>query len=192
VIDSVVAALPIDEVFDQVDAALSRVEQAISTGDMLVTLLQRVDNILAGFENPQAQMDTWIESIIGRVDSLVDLTPLQPALAALADALDSTQASALASRFAAASDPLVIALDDLNPQSRLITLVQAYNGVSRQALDALPDSPEKAAISAVLDRFNPAQPTFGAPFSAMHALRQRIGSTDGAPGSVRGLGRAVP
>ncbi len=174
VINGVLDALPVDEVFDQVDEALGKIEETIGVGDDLLALLRRVRELLDAFEDPQAKVDTFISAVIARVESLTDTSPLEPVLQDLSDALDGTRASALLARFDAAAGALLSALEDLAPQDRLVALVQAYNGVSRQALAALPDSAEKAALTAALDRFNPAQPVFAAPYQALEELRQAI------------------
>lgn len=174
VINGVLDALPVDEVFDQVDEALGKIEETIGVGDDLLALLRRVRELLDAFEDPQAKVDTFISAVIARVESLTDTSSLEPVLQDLSDALDGTRASALLARFDAAAGALLSALEDLDPQDRLVALVQAYNGVSRQALAALPDSPEKAALTAALDRFNPAQPAFATPYLALEELRQAI------------------
>lgn len=63
--------------------------------------------------------------------------------------------------------PLLALLDTLNPETQLANLVQAKHRIPRPALEALPDSPEKAAITTVLDRFDPTQPVFNLPYRAL-------------------------
>lgn len=174
VINDLLDALPVDEVFDQVDEALGKIEETIGIGDDLLALLRRVRELLDAFEDPQAKVDTFISAVIARVESLTDTSALEPVLQDLSAALDETRASALLARFDAAAGALLSALEDLDPQDRLVALVQAYNGVSRQILAALPDSAEKTALTAALDRFNPAQPVFAAPYQALEELRQAI------------------
>ncbi len=173
VINGLLDALPVDEVFGQIDAALKQMERVVGIGDGVVALLRRVRDLLEGFADAPGQLDAWLDSILDQVES-VDTGSLQPLLTSLSQALDGTRAAALMGRLDEAVNPLLAALEGLNGQARLTVLIQAYRGVSRSALSALPDTPEKAAAIAVLDRFDPAQPAFGAPYRALAAWRQEL------------------
>ncbi len=179
VINGILDALPVDEVFDQVDAALRPVERALGIGDGVVALLRRAHELLRGFADAPAQVDAWLDSILDQVES-VDAGSLQPLLAGLSQALDDTRGATLIGCLDGAVNPLLAALDGLNGPARLSALIQAYRGVSRSALLALPDTPEKTAVIAVLDRFDPMQPAFGAPYRALAAWRQELAQAQAA------------
>lgn len=173
VIHRILDALPIDEVFDQIGIVLEQMGWAVSIGDGVVALLRRVRDLLEGFADAPGQLDAWLNSILSRVESM-DTGPLQPLLMSLSQALDDTRAAALMGRFDEVVNPLLATLEGLNGQARLTALIQAYRGVSRSALSALPNTPEKAAAIAVLDRFDPIQPAFGAPYRALAAWRREL------------------
>ncbi len=171
-ISAILDALPVDETFEQLDRVLGQVESAAQAGNDTIALLQRVTDMLNGLANPRQQMDAWIDSILTNLDSISDASSLQPALDAVEAALDAAKATALTDRYQAAS--LQTVLDTLTPQERLIKIVQAYHGVPRPALEALPASPEKAAILAVLNRFDPMDPIFTAPYQKPAELQAAL------------------
>lgn len=168
-IGTVVDTLPVDATFAQLNAVLQAVERVTQIGTGTIAVLQRGVGMLNGFADPRAQMDAWMEAILASINNVVDASPLQPALDAVEAALDSTTAAGLTARFdTSAVDATLAALD---PRARLVKVVQAYNGVPRSRLEALPGSPEKTAILAVLDRFNPLDPAFGPPFQKAAELQ---------------------
>ncbi|PYQ65873.1 MAG: hypothetical protein DMF53_04505, partial [Acidobacteria bacterium] len=171
-IGAMVQALPVEETFAQLDAVLHAVERVTHAGTDTVAVLQRLLDLLNGLADPRAQMDAWIDAILTKIRSIDDAGPLQPALDAVGTALDGTTSAGLAARFDTAA--LEAALATLDPQARLVKVVQAYNGVPRARLTALPDSPEKTAILAALDRFNPVDPLFGAPYQKAAELRTAL------------------
>lgn len=168
----VLEALPVDETFAQLDAVLQAVERATDMGTDTVALLQRIVDMLTGLANPRAQMDAWMNTILTNVNNITDASPLQPALAAVEAALEQTSAAVLQTRLD--SSALQTALATLNPQTRLVEIIQAYNSVPRPPLNALPDSPEKTAILAVLARFNPVDAAFGMPYQKAAALQTAL------------------
>ncbi len=174
VIDRILKALPVDEVLQQVDGVLKQVEQVVAFARKLTALLQRVRGLLSGFADSHAQVDAWIDSILDRVEAIGDTAALQPRFTDLAAALDEIKAGPLAARFRAAANPVLAALTVLDPRAKLAALVQAHGMFPRAALAALPDSPQKAAITAVLNRFDPLSPAFGAPYQALESLRQAL------------------
>jgi hypothetical protein len=173
VIHEILEALPADESFDQINVALRQIRQVVNIGDGVVALLRRVRDLLNGFADAPGQVDAWLDSILDKVES-VDTGSLQPALANLSQALEETRAAALIGHLDEVMIPLLAALNDLNGQARLTALIQAYRSVSRSALSALPDTPEKAAAITVLDRFDPVRPVFGAPYRALASWRQEL------------------
>jgi hypothetical protein len=172
VINAVLDALPVDEIFQQLDRVLDQVQRVTQTGTDSIALLERITDMLNGLADPRQQMDDWIAGILTNVDSIQDASPLQPALDAVEAALDETTADELVNRFNTAS--LQPMLDTLAPQERLVKIIQAYNAVPRSQLEALPDSPEKTAILTVLNRFNPVDPAFVPPYQKPAELREAL------------------
>jgi len=169
-INQVLEALPVDAVFDQVDDAMQRVQQVIGLGDRFSALIQRVVDMLNGFANPQAQVDAWLTESLANLDGITNVSALQPLLVQLSGEIDQLKANGLKDRFNQTVDTLLATLQTLNPQTRLLSLVQAYRSLSPAALNALPDSPEKIALVAVIARFNPIQSEFNAPYQLLTDL----------------------
>jgi hypothetical protein len=182
-IDTVLDALPVQSVFDALDAVLSRVQQATAIGDDGLAVLQHAHDLLAAIADAHAGLDAWLEPILTKVDGAASTPSVKASLGALGDAVGSTTAAALGGLVDAALDPPLAALTTLDPHKRLGTLAQAYHGVSRQKLAAL-GGPEATAIGTLLDRFDPLQPAFGAPFEGLKALREAAESAKSAVHTV--------
>ena len=169
-VNAVFSAIPVDDVFHQVDEALAKVQDAAAIGDKVVSVLQRVHDVLSIFEGAPAKTTAWLEPILSKVDAAGADASLTAPLAALTTALDGTKAAALAARVDSGIDPVLGPLESVDPHSRLSAIVVAKNAVSRATLNALPDSPEKTAAAAALDRFDPLSTTFMAPFEGLRNL----------------------
>lgn len=174
VIDSVLTAVPVDEIFAQIDDALKTVESVVTFSEHVISVLEKLKTLLAGLSDSQPQVNAWIDGILNKVASIADTGALSPRLTDLSAALEGTRSAALSAVFASGIAPLTDALGQLDPQRRLTALVQAYGSFPRPALNALPASPEKTALIAALDRFNPLDPPFGAPYRSLAAYRQAI------------------
>ena len=169
-VNAVFSAIPIDATFHEVDEALAKVQDAAAIGDRLVSVLQRVHDVLAAFADAPAQTSAWLEPILTKVDAAGADASLTPQLAALTTALDGTKAAALTARVDAGLDPVLGPLTSVDPHSKLAAIVLAKNAVSRATLNALPDSPEKTAAAAALDRFDPLSADFTRPFESLRSL----------------------
>ncbi len=181
--NAILDAIPLDAVFDEVDATLKKVTDIIGLADALTLLLERIRGLVNGFADSSAQMDTFLDGILVKVEGIADTSTLDLALLGLNTALDGIKSVPLSELYQGSLDPLEAALSDLDPQKRMTGLLEGYRGVSRIALDALPASPEKTAIQGVLARFDPLQPAFGAPFAlladwqeALKKSRDKVGA----------------
>jgi hypothetical protein len=166
VIDNLLEVLPVDEFFEQFDMILEKIKKIANIGDGIKSIIQRIHNIIKTFTDVEGQINSWVDSVLAKVDP-GGTSQLQSLLADIKTALDNTQSAALSNRFNQVMDPLFSDLDDLAPQELLTTLVQAYRGISRQALAALNESPEKIALNSLLDRFDPLAPEFSAPYQGL-------------------------
>ena len=111
-------------------------------------------------------MTTWVNSVLEKLDGINDTGPIEQRFAALAVALDSTRAAQLTAQLNGTLDPLLVTLNAVDGQARLTALVQAHRAC-KQELEKLSASPEKAAIEAVLNKFNPIEPSFSAPYQSL-------------------------
>jgi hypothetical protein len=174
VVDGIIDALPVDETFAAVDSALAEVQNVVDIGNTIESVLERLRDTLAAFENPAQQLGDWIDSILAKVEPLADDGSLAAAMAALDTAIDGVRAPALESLLAGGLTPALATLDGLDATGRLTAVVQAYRKLSTPALAALPDSPAKAAIVAAVNRFDPLDPVFGEPYRAVAGFRNDL------------------
>jgi hypothetical protein len=176
-IDTVLHVIPVDAVFAQVDAVMKKIKDVLATGEQFAALLAKIRGLLAGLADPQSQLDAWLTPILGKLDSLGDTTALGNALGAISTDVDHLTAAGVAARFHDGVNALKSALDGLNPQGRLTAVIQAYRALPEATVDALPNSPAKAALKTMLARMDPMQPAFQAPFVALDGVRQALGQT---------------
>lgn len=168
-VDGLLDALPVDEVFDQVDGVLEPVQDVVGLGDKVVALLEKAQGLLGGLENSAQQLDTWISGLLDKAAAAVDDASLAAALGDLRTAIDASKAAAISSRFAA-TDSLATALTQLDPGGRLAALATARNAITDAAVAALPASPQKTALQAALVRLTPLDPAFAAPYHGLAGL----------------------
>lgn len=173
-VDQVQEVLPVDDVFDQLDSVLSLLQEANAFGQSVVALLQKLGSLLQIFQNSEATLASWLDALLDKIAAIGDTSALQPRFAALNAALDATKADAITDAWQSATGPLVTALQTLDPQAKLATLVQAFSTFPHMALAALPASPEKEAISAALARFTPLDAAFSAPYRELAAFLQQL------------------
>ncbi|HSM75657.1 MAG TPA: hypothetical protein VK852_13515, partial [Desulfobacterales bacterium] len=166
--------MPTDAVLEQVDAALDAVRDVSGFGQNLVQIFTRINELLAGLADAETQLDAWTAGILDKVAAIADLGPLQARFDALAAALDATRAAALQGAFDAAAAPLEPDLATLNPEARHAALIQAYSRFPRAALEALPASPVRTDLLAALDRFDPLDPAFGAPYQSLRRCARAL------------------
>jgi hypothetical protein len=174
VIDDVLDTLPVDEVLDQVGDALDRIEEVTTMGTTLLAPVQRIRDALGAFAAAEDELTGWLDEILAKVEPLSADASLTAAAGELTEALDATTAGPLGETITETLGLVLAELATLDAQRRLTALVQAYRGISRQALAALPGSTEKTAVEAVLDRFDPLDPDFGAPYQSLADWREEV------------------
>ncbi|HEX7182489.1 MAG TPA: hypothetical protein VF756_11645 [Thermoanaerobaculia bacterium] len=184
-VDRVLSLIPVEEVFAQVDGVLQAVEDVVTFARSVVALLEKLNEVLQGLAGSRSQIEAWIDSILDKVEAIGDTAPLAPRFAQVSAALDATRATALSGVFEAAAGPLTSTLATQDAQAKLAALVQAHATFPRPALAALPASAAKDAVAAALNRFDPLDPAFGAPFLALGAFRQTL--TEARSGFAAGL-----
>jgi hypothetical protein len=170
VIASVIDALPIQEIFDQFDAAMDEVQKAIGYATDLKSSLDRLAAAMAAFTDPAGQLNAWATPILAKIDAIGDTAPIQTALTGITAAVDALKAAGVTTRLTATLTPLQTPLTTLNPQARLTAIVQAFSAISTASVNALPDSPEKTAAQAVLTRLTPMSPAFNGAYQKMVSL----------------------
>src|SRR5262245_30914307 len=171
------ATIPLNDVFDQVDAALQPIKTALATAASAVAMLDKARGVLRGLADPQTQLDAWIAPVLAKLDNLGDTSAMQASLASVSASVDGVTATAIAAKRDPALAPVVAALGTLDPQARWTAVVQALRALTPAAVDALPASAQKNALKAALARLDPTQPPVTAPFRTLTALQQDIAQT---------------
>lgn len=167
VVDQLLAVLPTAALFDQVDGVLATLQEVTAFGQSVAALVEKLGSLLQIFQNSRQKLESWIDAILDKIEAISDTSPLQPHLAALTAALDATKVAAISTPFQSAVTPLVGALQTLDPQAKLASVVQAVGAFPHTALAALPPSPAKDAITAALARVTPLDVAFSAPYRAL-------------------------
>lgn len=172
-IAQVVEASPVDEIFAQVDRVFALVNDALSVPQNLVATLQRVDTLLGQLANSGQQIDQWRDGMLDKVFGVTNLPAITAALVDLNSALTDASHAELAGRFDTQTQTLRTALTNFDPGARVTALVTNHNR-TRSLAAGMPDSAEKTALLAVLDRFDPGR---NPPLRLTRQLRQCLDET---------------
>ncbi len=172
--------LPVQDLFDAIDAVLGAVRRFLDSYDAMLALLRRLHGLADALANAPADLVAWINRVLDRIEQVPDPAAVNLGVVALRDAVDATRGAAIGARFNALTATSRAALDSVDGGNRLSALITAYHGVSRPALEALPDSPTRTSLLAALDRFDPLTPSFGAPWLALGQLRSAVGGARAA------------
>ena len=170
-IDEVITALPADELVQGLDQVLAAVKGVTDLAAGVRTTLQKAQALVAGLADAEQQLRAWYQPVLDRVDQFGEVASLQPAFDKVSAAVDRLRAAALAAAVDAVLGPLKSGLDALDAQALLGDLGQAYRGIRADQLAALPASAEKAAIVALLARFNPVAAEFARPYEGLQRWR---------------------
>jgi hypothetical protein len=171
VMTSITEALQFDELMDQINAVLEKVQEFVSTFDLAKDVLQRTSNLLESLADPETQIRDWLNPILDKLTFPAGTASLDSLVTSLSEAVDLTTAAGLRGRFATAKDLVLTELTAAHPDTLLVPVVQARRAISREDLDGIADfDTEKAAILNLLDRVNPMDPEFSAPFEAVGTL----------------------
>jgi hypothetical protein len=168
-IDRVIDASPLDEAFAAVNDAFAAIRAILDLADALRELTTHVEALVASFEDSDAQIDAWRDTLLDAAVSAAGGT-LDAALANLDVALDASAHDSVATAIDSATQPVLDALATLDPATRLSRLVQPYGRCSRRVA-ALPDSATRSALQALLGRFDPLAATDAAPLRELEGTR---------------------
>ncbi|MCP4215142.1 MAG: hypothetical protein GY765_10815 [bacterium] len=170
VIDTILEVLPVDDFFDTMEGVTDGIKNVVSFGESIKALVERVHNLLTGFTDAEGQINTWVNTILDKVN----FSGGSGQLAAVAAALEGTKAAALTDRFNVVLDPVFADLTTLAPRETWTALVQAYRGISMQSLAALPGSPVKTALTTALAHIEPLDAEFNAPFQCLETWGETL------------------
>lgn len=173
-ISSLTDALDFDEITGILNQLIAYANTLLDPVNCILNLLQRAIIMLTAFDDPTTEVNNWLSTVLANLDGITDTSSVQPILDQLNTSLNNLRANSLTNRANASFDTVRDTLDALTPLQLQLDLIEAYNGISAAAIDALPDSPEKTAIQTALGRFNPLDVDFGKPFTALEQLRESL------------------
>jgi hypothetical protein len=162
VVDTILDALPIDEILGPVGSVLNAVQgvaDVLKQGKDVLTALSGLLDKLGGAPD---EIEAWVDGVLAKI---ADAAPLQAPLQALVTAVADTNAAQLGQR-ANFIDPLLAAIPD-----RLPAIAQAQRAIN---LDAFPASPQKAAVQNALERANPLGPALTTTYGALGTVRREV------------------
>jgi len=161
-----------------VDHAVQRVKSAIDTAASVTSALKKFRDILHGLADPQTQLDAWLAPVLAKLDGLGDTSAMQAPLTSISASVDGLTLAAVTAKVTLAVDPLVSALNSLNPQTRWTAVVQAIRAIPAAQVDALPASAQKNQLKAALARLDPSAPATSAPYQTLAGLLQNIANAN--------------
>ncbi len=172
-VQDVIVASPVDEIFAQVNRVFALLEAALGVPRNLVATLQRVNAVLQSFSDSGTQIDAWRDALLDKVLDVGDTSAIGAALTSFRDAVVASAHGALSARYDGATAGVGVALAAFAPGARLTALVGAHNR-ARSLANGLPSSPERIAVLAALDRFDPSR---ARPLRLAQELEQVLGRT---------------
>ncbi len=173
-VNQLIDVLPVDEILNQIDAILKNIEDVIKFGEKITSVFEKINQLLSDLSDSENQLNSWKNSILDKAAAIADTAPVQAQFTALSSALDEINAAPLLALFQNAATPVLNSLAALEPETKHISLVQAYTNFPQSDLEALPNSPEKTAIIEALNRFNPLTPEFGAPYQTLRLYQTKL------------------
>jgi hypothetical protein len=131
---------------------------------------------MSQLSQPDQQIDSWRDAMLDKVAGIASSTGIDAALADLTSALQASAHAALLGEFDNQVAPLQAALNGFAPATRLAALLPVYNR-ARGLAGALPASPDRSAVLASLERFDPGRAT---PLRVSRELQQCLGASRAA------------
>lgn len=156
-----------DAVFNQVNSITALIQQAVSDARQVRDAMTSINDRLNGLSTANAQLQQLGEEVVAKLNTVSDFSAISAALNGVEQAIDDIQATPLQQYLFPPLDGLIDQITALDPQNRLIRLVQAQRGFPLAALNALADSPQKTAIIDLLSGFDPMDNEFTLPLGGL-------------------------
>jgi hypothetical protein len=166
-IDTVLKAVPVEDILAPVGAVLDAVQGVMDVGHSAVALVDTAMGMLDELADGPAEVQAFADGVLANVAG-VDAAALNPGMTALKTAVAATTQDALVARAAAALAPLDTVLSALSPKDRLAKVTLAHRAIERDGL-----SP---AVLQALDRADPLKPELAGPYQALIVVQGRVES----------------
>jgi hypothetical protein len=170
----------IDEVAppEMIDDIIERLEELAEAPGELQTVLEKVRDITAHFDNPEQKIDQWLQDrFYDKIDDLFALsgfgTDLVDLIDEVSDEADDFSNNEVQLRVTAKVYALLAVIQALDPQDQLSNLLLAYNNVKASPIEELPE-PERTNVQDFLNDFSPFDPVIVANLEAFQSLKDKL------------------
>ncbi len=169
--------IPTDEIFSVFDRILEPLQELSDLNQKVTSLSSRIDAIGTALENPEPEIEAWLNSILDKIPSLPDTAPLDQKLSELNTTIEGLSCTAIREAIETATAEMRNMLTALEPGTCLSAIAKAYADFPRHALETPPDSSEKQALQSALDRFDPMDPQWNRLLRILSQCQQSLQST---------------
>jgi hypothetical protein len=153
------------------------IQQAIDDAHQVRDAMSLINDRLGGLSTANTQLQQLGDKIVDKLNAASDFSGISTALNNLNQAIDDIQATPMQQYLFPTLDDLIARITTLDPQNRLIGLVQTKQAFPLAELNALADSPQKTAILNLLADFDPMANEFTLPLGG---LQDRLNDLQGA------------
>lgn len=174
VLDRLLEILPDEVIFEVLNRIIANIEFVADIVNEVKLILRKIQAMVTALADPADQLRSWLQPVVDLVDALPDIAGLQDLFDGVSGAVDALTAAQLRESLLSGMNPLLDALAALQPQVLLTGLSSACRRLDSSALQSLPDSPQKSALSAALGRFNPLAPPMSRVFSNLGQWQQDL------------------
>ena len=173
IIDAILNAIPIEDFLDAVNKILNQITQIGDVPLVFGDMLNRVSEILHGLDNPEAQIDAWIASIVAKIDTVPDTVTLTANIAQIIAAIDKMRAAAIETRLVPPLQGFIDSLNTLQPQALLTDMIREVRDFPTDLVAGLPN-PQRTAIEALFAGFDPLANEVSAPLAGLQDLLEKL------------------
>jgi hypothetical protein len=173
-IDGLAAKIPVDAVFGPIDGVLDGIHRVVDAVGSARDAVEGVHRVLEALGSPQDEVTALVDALVGQVGTIADTSAIEPAVASLRTAVEGLRGPAIAALIDGPLGQLADGLAAIDPAALQAALAKARRDFPEDALKALPASPERDQVVALIDGFDPMDPAFARPFTALKEIRERV------------------
>lgn len=174
-----IEASPVDEIFAEINGVFATIESVLGMAEAIGATLRRLTAALQSLANYDAEIDAWRDGILAKVGAVPNAAEVTAAMAEVAGAFDASRHADLLGQFDAAVAPLLAELTPLAPGARLSQIAILHQQL-RQRVSLVAAGPERTAMQAALDRFDPLDPADAGGLSAAGEFQRGLAAARSA------------
>jgi len=173
--DKIAAAVEGVQPEPYIDAIIERLEDVEEAPQKLTELLEKISQLTAKFDDPEAQLDDWLILLYEKIDGLDNIPNLEENIADLIQQSTETtdgflsQEIALTNRVAT----LIGLIQIVENEDQLTNFLLAYNNVLVSPIDELPET-ERIMVKEFLVDFDPFVPTITTNLEAFQGIVEQL------------------